>query len=194
MIYSYPLNWPPGWERTEKPGYGGFKVDLATAEAELASELERLGATSAYLSSDNEITLNQRPKASYARTPSVVLHFVRNGSEFQIPCDRFDDLRGNVRAIGYTLANIRQMERYGTTQMLDTALAGFAALPPGGDKNDPIYQPPKPWYEVLHVDPEAPREIIDAAYKAMLRKTHPDAGGSEDEFNRVQKAYEEPEA
>jgi DnaJ-class molecular chaperone len=44
---------------------------------------------------------------------------------------------------------------------------------------------------VLGVAPDAPREVIEAAGKAMQRKTHPDAGGSEVDFNEVQEAIDE---
>jgi HNH endonuclease len=39
--------------------------------------------------------------------------------------------------------------------------------------------------------PDAPREVIEAAGKAMQRKTHPDAGGSDVEFQEVQAAIRE---
>jgi hypothetical protein len=44
---------------------------------------------------------------------------------------------------------------------------------------------------VLRVAPDAPREVIEAAGKAMQRKTHPDVGGSEAEFYEVQEAISE---
>jgi DnaJ-class molecular chaperone len=48
-----------------------------------------------------------------------------------------------------------------------------------------------PWYEVLGVSPDAPREVIEAAGKAMRRKTHPDVGGNEVDFHEVQEAIRE---
>jgi hypothetical protein len=44
---------------------------------------------------------------------------------------------------------------------------------------------------VFGVSPDAPREVIDAAGKAMQRKTHPDAGGSEADFQEVRVAIGE---
>jgi hypothetical protein len=41
------------------------------------------------------------------------------------------------------------------------------------------------------VAPDAPREVIEAAGKAMQRKTHADAGGSDWEFQEVQEAIAE---
>jgi hypothetical protein len=41
------------------------------------------------------------------------------------------------------------------------------------------------------VAPDAPREVIEAAGKAMQRKTHPDAGGRDADFQEVQQAIRE---
>ena len=42
--------------------------------------------------------------------------------------------------------------------------------------------------------PDAPREVIDAACKAMQRKTHPDAGGPDADVQEVQVAIREASA
>lgn len=44
-------------------------------------------------------------------------------------------------------------------------------------------------YEVLCIMPEAPIEIIQAAYKALAKKNHPDTGGSDESFRRIEEAY-----
>ncbi|AEH10836.1 MULTISPECIES: J domain-containing protein [Protofrankia] len=45
-------------------------------------------------------------------------------------------------------------------------------------------------YDVLGVPPAASQEQIVAAYRRAARRTHPDAGGSEQAFERVSRAYE----
>jgi hypothetical protein len=107
-----------------------FKVDYDKAERELARELELLGATSAYISTDQELRMDGRPRRD--RQPgssAVAVYFVRKGQQLCIPCDKFYSVRDNLRAIGLTLQNIRQMERYGTSQTVEATLSGFAALP-----------------------------------------------------------------
>jgi hypothetical protein len=42
----------------------------------------------------------------------------------------------------------------------------------------------------LYLQPDAPEEIIRAAARAMMRKTHPDTGGDKETFIRVERAYE----
>jgi len=38
-------------------------------------------------------------------------------------------------------------------------------------------QPPTPYYVVLQVDPKAESEVIEAAYRRLARKYHPDVSG-----------------
>lgn len=45
-------------------------------------------------------------------------------------------------------------------------------------------------YNVLGVDPGADEEVVRAAYRTMMKKHHPDQGGSTEEFIRIKRAYE----
>ena len=78
----------------------------------------------------------------------------------------------------------------GTGEMVEAAFQGFTAIPASASGGIPV-RPKRPWHEVLGVSPDAPREVIEAAGKAMQRKTHPDAGGSDAEFQEVQEAIRE---
>ena len=44
-------------------------------------------------------------------------------------------------------------------------------------------------YDILRVDPDADAEEIKQAYRDRVKETHPDLGGSEAEFKRVERAY-----
>lgn len=45
-------------------------------------------------------------------------------------------------------------------------------------------------YETLGVDPKAGQEEIDRAYRRAAKRTHPDHGGTDEAFQRVQRAGE----
>ena len=45
-------------------------------------------------------------------------------------------------------------------------------------------------FSTLYVTDDAPLEVIHAAYRALARVHHPDAGGSESEMQRLNDAYE----
>ena len=51
--------------------------------------------------------------------------------------------------------------------------------------------PPAPWWKVLEVDPGASEEVINAAYRALAKREHPDHGGSEDRMKRLNLAHDE---
>lgn len=189
MIYHYPVQWPIGWPRSRKQT-ATFKVDYEVAEHELARELELLGATSAYISTDQELRVDGRPRRD--RQPgssAVAVYFVRKGQQLCIPCDKFYSVRDNLRAIGLTLQNIRQMERYGTSQTVEATLSGFAALPAEASPNGG----PRAWYQVLQVSPDADPSVIRAAYRNLAAKYHPDNAdtGDEAKFHEVQRALRE---
>lgn len=46
------------------------------------------------------------------------------------------------------------------------------------------------FYDDLFITSEAPPEVIDAAYRALVKKYHPDTGGSAEDMKRINIAYE----
>lgn len=49
--------------------------------------------------------------------------------DYVIACDKFKETRWNITAICHTIHSLRQMERDGTSRLLERAMQGFAALP-----------------------------------------------------------------
>lgn len=49
--------------------------------------------------------------------------------DYVIACDQFREVRLNLAAIGLTIKAIRQIERCGTSSLLERAFKGFSALP-----------------------------------------------------------------
>lgn len=197
MIHHFPVQWPIGWDRTKYRESAQFKVSYEQAEKELMAALERLGATSAYISTDQELRMDGRPRRDrQPDSPAVAVYFARKGSQLCIPCDKFNTARDNLRAVGLTLENIRQMERYGTSRILEAALSGFKALPSGSTGTADFYESspasgPRPWYDVLQVSQSADEEIVRAAWRRLTARYHPDAGTSADpaKYQEVQEAY-----
>ena len=46
-------------------------------------------------------------------------------------------------------------------------------------------------YEILQIEPPTTPEDLKKAYRKMSLKTHPDKGGSSDDFIKVKNAYED---
>ena len=71
------------------------------------------------------IALNRHRESAvaYVNRLSGVSH------DFVIACDKYNESRWNIFAISNTVYSLRQMERDGTSRLLERALTGFAALP-----------------------------------------------------------------
>lgn len=193
MAFANPLNWPAGWPRTGAPTWPTFKASTQTIMNELEKVLDALDCKSPVITTNQPLRLDGGLRTAQGTTPTdagVALYFIRNGEELCIPCDKFTTVYANLRAIGLTLEYIRRMEKYGTSEMVNATFRGFKALP------EAIIMGPgqaRAWYEVLGVDQNADAAVITAAYRALVRKYHPDNQdtGDEHKFAQVQKAFKE---
>lgn len=172
-IRPYPLAWPPTWPRTEKRQWAPFRVSQEEAQKGLFDELRRLGAGTVVLSTNIPLRRDGKPYANYRiDDPGVAVYFHFQGEQRVIPCDRWETVGDNIRAIAKTIEALRGIDRWGTGKILDAAFAGFAALPAGGTASiDPF----------SYFGLEAGTTDLGALTRAYKRKaavTHPDAGGS----------------
>jgi DnaJ family protein A protein 2 len=65
---------------------------------------------------------------------------------------------------------------------------GFSGGPRGGASNKPVEN--SKLYEIMEVDKNATQDEIRRSYKKLAIKKHPDRGGSQEEFQMLQHAYE----
>lgn len=177
MRSPYPLQWPEGKARAKYRRNGEFKVDQARALADLGDELRLMGA--------KDVTITSNP-GNAAADAGIAVYFFWKDREYCIACDRFYAKKHNLRAIGLSIAAMRSMVRYGTDDLFGQAMEGFAldALPMSAARHK------RPWFEVLGVFPQAPRAVVDAAYRALAKTAHPDGGGSDEAFKELSEAYD----
>lgn len=186
------LDWPDRFNRTppeERTSYpGGFEVSRRRAIDDLLSDLESWGANEVRLETGAQHQ-KRNPNRPYARArpddPGVIVYFSRQGNQYAIACDKWDNLRDNIRAIGKYVAHKRMLPKYGIT----TAEAEFetARLPPGNpDAEAIVTDPPSPpAHEVLGVSEDAPVDVVRGAARALKARHHPDRGGDREQFKRV---------
>ncbi|HEX7051759.1 MAG TPA: J domain-containing protein [Longimicrobiales bacterium] len=163
MTDAYPLAWPQGWPRTKFRQPSKFRTTLSAALKNVQAELTRLGAKNVVLSS-NVCLGNEKPT-----DPGVAVYFVRDGRQLCIPCDAWTKVEDNLQAIARTIEALRGIERWGAKHTVDAAFAGFAALPPPGERISDHR-----WYVVLGVTPDATPAQVEAAYRDLARRYHPD--------------------
>ncbi|UHQ96448.1 J domain-containing protein [Natrinema halophilum] len=199
------LDWPtelPRTNPTDRERTTKFDVTLGAAIKDIKREMERLEVDDWRL----ETGMPQRktdglPYASAAEPddPGVALQWTMDGADYAIACDQYTKVRDNTRAIGLYLNEKRKMENRPiatgqsefATARLPPADEGEIAAPPAPSEED-VLGDDEP-HEVLEVAPDAPDEIVRAAFKAQVRdlEGHPDTGGSSDQFRKLEKAREE---
>ena len=188
MTYDYPLSWPPGFPRTEYPAQSRFDTPEERVKRNLEFQLDLMDASNVVVTTNSELRRDGRPYANKRISDAgVAVYFTRKGREQAIACDNWDSIRDNLQAVAKTIEALRGIERWGTGEMVDAAFQGFTAIPASASAGITV-RPKRAWHDVLGVAPDAPREVIGADGKAMQRKTHPDAGGSDAEFQEVQEA------
>ena len=97
-------------------------------------------------------------------------------------CDRYRKIEHNIRAIGKTIEALRGIERWGASDMLERAFTGFEALPQLPDES---------WWEVLGLQEDSAWEVIEKKVRELRWSNHPDRGGDEYQFKKVDKALGE---
>ncbi|HKH81702.1 MAG TPA: J domain-containing protein, partial [Methylovirgula sp.] len=188
---AYPLEWPEGWPRTlpdKRPNGSPFKTTLDRALEALLEELGRLKASGVVISSWLPLRADGFPRSDVARfrieDPGVAVYFMRGGRQLFIARDAYWNVHDNLRSIGLAIEHLRGLERHGGAHLMERAFSGFVALPPP-DK------PKKTWCEVLGVQAGAEPWLIEAAYKYLAEKLHPDAGGSKGLMAELNRARDE---
>lgn len=201
MADSYPLQWPDGWQRTSPGGRRSapYKVDITTAVDELHGVLKRLGALSgSVVLSSNVPPRNAlgtpRNDGHNVADPGVAVYWTtRAHGERVVACDKWATVRENVRAIGLALEGLRAMERAGATQILERAFQAFGALPAAA-----AAPTVRPWWQVLELSEgmigELDIAMVEARYRKLAAKAHPDHGGSEVAMAELNLAREQARA
>lgn len=190
MITAYPLAWPPAWPRTDRPEWSRFQVTQREAQNGILRELNLLGAREVIISTDIPLRQDGMPYAS-RRAPDdqgVAVYFKLNGEDQCIPCDKWRTIAENMRAIERTVGALRGLERWGAKEMVNAAFRGFKALPASIEMGPGTM---RSWNEVLQVTFDADWDVIEAAYRRLLHKVHPDKGGTDAAFTELQNAFKQ---
>ncbi|QUW18867.1 hypothetical protein [Agrococcus sp. Marseille-Q4369] len=123
-----------------------------------------------------------------AEHPGVILTLDSKHGALSYPCDTFDRWEDNLRAIALALEALRKVDRYGVTKRGEQ-YRGFLAIEataaPSGFANAGAAEE---WLQKLVVDGGITLAGINstrALVRIAQRLTHPDRGGSAEDFQRV---------
>lgn len=204
---AFPLCWPAGWKRTPghqqsrakfgkatQSSYGSWKtrteLSIAQATQRVLDELARMGIRHNIIISTNlQLRGDGLPRSGQRQPldPGAAVYFTDCNQDRCIAVDRYDRIEDNLAAIAATLDAMRAIERHGGAEILNRAFTGFTALPAPMAAGEH-------WRSVLEVDESARLPAVEDAYKRLRRATHPDHGGTNDAFVRVQRAWERAQA
>lgn len=131
---------------------------------------------------ERDLRIDGKPRAQ-ARVshPGVILAFESRVGPLKYAVDTFDRWADNVRAIALAMEALRAVDRYGVTRRGEQ-YTGWKALPASTDPADAI--------ATREQAERYMRERWGGDLRRALQATHPDHGGSEDEFRRVVRAKE----
>ena len=183
MIFRSPLEWPAGVARARVQQPSPFSKNPDKIRQALEGEVGRLGASSPVLSCNLKMRQDGRPYATdrgLVHDPGVALYFAYRGKQHCMACDRYEAVYDNMHALALTIEALRGIERWGSSEMQARTFQGFGALPP----------PEEPWHEILQVRADSPLEVAEAAYKALAKRAHPDAGGDPALMGKLNRAIQ----
>lgn len=158
-----------------------WKVDARDIVIELA-------IVSHDIRSDGRLRADTEPKH-----PGVLISFQSCHGPLQYPCDTFTHWHDNLRAIALSLECLRACDRYGVTSTGEQ-YKGWAALPPPSNDEFASVDKAIAFLSVQAVRP--PGKIIESpdslkrAYRDAAKSLHPDSGGNERDFKKLQTAME----
>lgn len=196
-----PLDkWPgeptPSWDRKNSP----FKANYNATLDLLEHELDELGATNIVI--ECQVQREQIRNDGWLKStaavagPAVILSFTRNKDTYRYPCDTFTTMQANVRAIALALEALRKIDRYGVTSRGEQ-YQGFKQLPPGSEAPREKMTVREAAAFINKIFPGVSADVIvsarswaETALREAQKQLHPDAGGSHDEFVRLQQAGE----
>lgn len=189
MVDSFPLHWPVRQPRTlvyqRTTDRFGRELTVSLASYDVQAQVRMLGGHDLVISTNVRQRVDGTGPLSGQAAPKdtgVAVYFTRKKQPLVFACDRYKRLEANLRAIGLHIEALRGMERWGVGT-LDQTFAGYQALPETAGED--------PWWKVLGADePPVTLEDLQADYREAARRSHPDTGGSQEAFVRVQRAFQ----
>lgn len=181
---AFPLSWPAGWQRSKSQGRSNFKTVLGEAISEVFRELNMLKAKSAVVSSNLPLKKDGLPMVVKGQPSDVgvAVYFFLNGRTQCIPCDRWSRVEDNMHAIGLSIGALRGLERWGAKEMVDAAFSGFQALP---DYSNTVVNQLRYFEDCVSV------EQANQRFKHLAKELHPDRGGVANDFQEMNKQYDQ---
>jgi hypothetical protein len=161
-----------------------FEAQQGTIVRDLQRVMTKISATSLRLEQD-------------VMGGGVKVIFDRAGKRYVRECNKYENSLDNLRVIGLQIEYLyRALEVYAEDIVetsfdieFDRIFNGFLATP--DDTALLLGDGKAPWFEILGVKPDANKQDIRNAFRALSLVHHPDSGGNEEDFKRINAAFRE---
>lgn len=187
---------PLQWTAATTPADGRrsrytFKASWPSTLSLLDRELGYLDAENLIIQADfleRDLRLDGMPKANARQPdfPGVRILFDSKHGPLVYETDAYEFWQHNVRAIALALEALRAVDRYGVTHRAEQ-YKGWKAIESGGGLTT-SEQARRTLRRLGGVDDGFHSDM--ALYRAAVKTTHPDQGGSREDWDLVQKARE----
>jgi hypothetical protein len=198
-LTAWPADVPrtPARQRRADPGWAGYADTLRR----LKDEIRHLKALSVVVEAHTDrqnIRLDGHLRGSAVISdPGIIVHIELPGGQWlRYASDHYRDWQTNLHAVVLTLERLRLVSQYGCVKG-NEQYRGFAALPPGGQTtaSAQVLTRDGALAELARVaGVPVPTQYTPDLYRAAVRKAHPDAGGDQATFERVNEARKVLEA
>lgn len=191
--------------RTEHGWRQRRDITVAEARSRLLGEMSamtrsgrtwRVNPDEVVISSNMPTRLDGLPRSGSVepKDPGVAVYFHLDGVPHCLPCDRWTAVADNLAAIAAHVGAMRGMERWGVGD-IKAAFAGFRALPPPNTITPAMtLEEAARWMAQVCGETITVKDLLEsvditkAAYRTAARRTHPDTGGSQEQFVILQEA------
>jgi hypothetical protein len=184
---AFPLSWPLGWKRSnnaQRSRFGKYwqKPSVAKARDGVIDELRKMRVPDWNVVISTNVSL-RRDGLPYSnqKEPSdtgAAVYFKLNGKDCVLACDKWNTVGDNLWAISKHVEALRGQDRWGVGT-IEQAFAGYARL---NEKTE------ADCWEILSIPSTSTEQQILDAYRRRARETHPDHGGSAEQFSSVVQA------
>jgi len=157
-------------------------VTFEKSRQELVWEIERMKGRYPVISTDIPLRRDGYPYANQKQPDDtgVAVYFQLRAKQMVFACDRWDRVRDNMRAIAKTIEALRGIERWGASDMMERAFSAFEMLPAPDWRLDLMFPP----------SAKPSLDEIEARYRELAKRHHPDVGGDEEKFKALTAARE----
>jgi hypothetical protein len=168
------LRWPRGWLKTKFKKRFTSWSSYNVAVKHLEKVMNKLYARDVILTYNKD-------------SCEVVIYFNIDGVPLCLANDKWNRKEDNIFSICLFLENLIRGSTFVNEQIIMFCISNLKEMQEHIKKETAN----KTWYEILGLNKNSTKQEIKKQYHILCKTTHPDNGGSEEEFIIIKKAYDE---